>query len=343
MHPDAPRLLGTRTRCLTICVLGLASAHFARCYVSLTGYWINLDTYAAGVEKMPFQGRMLMMFPLRWAEHSARLVRFASHHAGPMHTPDLIVVSTVALFCMAATGLLVTRWYRQVSGMRLFPWLPYTLLLTISYFNYILHCEQNFLYPYDLLSLWFFTTGVWLIYTRRFWWLLLLFPVATLNRETTIFLIPLLLLDSCCEKDRLRLKNLLQPMLWVKVALLFGIWEPIQLYVHQRFRNNPTDLGSHVSVNLVYFSHPQFWPQLLSMGAFLPLFVLRFRRDIEDFRLRTYLWILPLWYALMFYFGMLVETRIFGELGGLLALVCALIFERKVASIINGRADAKTI
>jgi len=314
-------------------VLALASVHFARCYVSLTGYWIYLDRYAAGVEKMPFQGRMLMMFPLRWAEHNAAVVRFAAHHAGAMQTPDLIVVSTVALFGLAATGLLLNHMYAQVSPQRLFPWLPYALLLLIAYFNYILHCEQNFLYPYDLPSLFFFTLGIWLIYTRRFWWLLLLFPVATLNRETTIFLVPLLLLDAYCESGRPQWKNLLHPWLWGKIALLFAIWEPIELYVHRRFRNNPTDLGSHMAVNITYLTHPQFWPQLFSMGAFLPLFVLSFRDQIQDIRLRTYCWIFPLWYVVMFYFGMLVETRIFGELGGLLALVSAMIIERRLRSV----------
>jgi hypothetical protein len=164
---------GTRLRpslrWLIVCAFALASIHFARCYVTLSGYWIHLDTYASGTEKMPFQGRMLMMFPLRWAEHNARLVRFASHHAGAMQTPDLIVVSVVALLGLVGTGLLITHMYDQVGRLRLFPWLPYALLLLIAFFNYILHCEQNFLYPYDLPSLLFFSIGIWLIYTRRFW------------------------------------------------------------------------------------------------------------------------------------------------------------------------------
>jgi hypothetical protein len=324
-------------RWLMVFVFALASVHFARCYVTLTGYWINLSTYAAGMEKMPFQGRMLMMFPLRWAEHNGRIVRFASHQHGAMQTPDLIVTSVVALFGLVGTGVIVTHMYREVSRLRLFGWLPYALLLAIAFFNYVLHCEQNFLYPYDLLSLLFFTAGVWLIYARRFWWLVLLFPVATLNRETIVFLVPLLVLDACCEEARLNWKKLRQPSLWAKAALLLAIWEPIELYVRHRFRNNPTDLGSHIQVNLLYLSHPQYWPQLLSMGAYLPLFVFFFRGQIEDFRLRIYCWIFPLWYAVMFYFGMLDETRIFGELGGLLALVSALIFERRVWSMVSRR------
>ena len=318
-------------RWLTLGAFALASVHFARCYVILTGYWIHLDTYAAGMEKMPFQGRMLMMYPLHWAEHNSRLVRFASHHAGAMQTPDLIVVSVVALLSLIGTGLLVTQMYNMISPQRRFPWLPYALLLMIAFFNYILHCEQNFLYPYDLPSLFFFTLGIYLIYTRRFWWLLLLFPAATLNRETTILLVVLLLLDAGYKDNAFRWRNLRRPWPWAQAILLFALWESIELYVGHRFRSNPTDLGSHISVNLIYFSHPQYWPQLLSMGAFLPLFVFYFRRDIPNLRLRTYCWIFVLWYAVMFYFGMLVETRIFGELSGLLALVSALIFERKLS------------
>src|ERR1700679_1481603 len=171
---------------IVFCVLGLASTHFARCYVIMTGSWINLDSYAAGTEKMPFQGRMLMMWPLRWAEHSAALVRLSSHHEGPMKGPNRLVICVVPLLCLVATGYIVTRLYDQMSTLRLFPWLPYVLLLAISYVQYILQCEQNFLYPYDMLSLLFFTAGIWLIYNRQFWWLLLMFPVAVLNRETMI-------------------------------------------------------------------------------------------------------------------------------------------------------------
>jgi hypothetical protein len=39
----------------------------------------------------------------------------------------------------------------------------------------------------------------------------------------------------------------------------------------------------------------------------------------------------------MFFYGMLNETRIFGELGGLMALVTALIVERVVWSTVASR------
>lgn len=324
-------------RWLTYITFGLATIHFARCYVMLAQFYITLGDYAAGTAKMPFQGRMLMMWPMRWAERNVALERFASHRVGALKTPDFIVVTAVAIAALAATGFVLMKLYRQASRLQLFPWMPYTLLLMIAFFEYILHSEQNFLYSYDLLSLLFFTTGIWLIYTRRFWPLLLMFPIATLNRETVIFLVPLLALDACCEGERVEWKNLLRPSLVAKCLLLSAIWVAIELYVHHRFIHNTNDTGSHLSVNLVYLTHIQYWPQLLSIGAFLPLFVWYFWRDIDDFRLRMYCWIFPAWFAVMFYYGMLVETRIFGELGGLLALACTLIFERAVWSLVKGR------
>ena len=319
-------------RWLILFTFTLATIHFARCYVMLTGYWIHLDTYAAGVEKMPFQGRMLMMWPLRWAERSGLLVRFTAHRLGALKSPELLVMTATAIVSLGATGWIVNRMYRETSRRRLFPWLPYALLLAIAFVQFILHSEQNFLYPYDLPSLLFFTAGAWLIYDKRlgekrFWYLLLLFPVATLNRETTMFLIPLLLLDACCEEGRLRWRNALRPGVLAQAGVLSGIWVAIQMYVRHRFRNNPTDMGSHFGVNVVYLTHPQYWPQLLSIGGFLPLFLLYFVKDIPDFRLRMYCWLFPVWLVAMSFFGMLVETRIFGELSGLMALVGALIFE----------------
>jgi hypothetical protein len=343
LRPARGESLRTVLKGLTACTLGLATVYFIRCYITLTGLWIRLEAYAAGTEKMPFQGRMLMMWPMRWAERNAALSRFASHHEGAFRTPDLIVIAVIGLLAIAATGWFLSRMYEKASQHRLFPWMPYTLLLVIAFVQYILHSEQNFLYPYDLLSLLFFTAGLYLIYSRNFWPLLLMFPVAALNRETIIFLVPLFFLDACCEDDKLEWRRLLRPLVLFKGVLLSGAWLAIQLYARHRFRGNEADIGIHASVNLTYLTHPQYWPQLLSIGAFLPLFVLYFWRRIPDFRLRMYCWIFPVWLGVMCFYGMLVETRIFGELGGLLALVSTLIFEQVVWSMVNERLALRAV
>ena len=79
-------------------------------------------------------------------------------------------------------------------------------------------------------------------------------------------------------------------------------------------------------------------------GLFDPHTILwYFWRQIDDFRLRMYCWIFPVWFLVMFYYGMLVETRIFGEFAGLLAVVSTLIFERLVWSTMKQRMESSAL
>ena len=89
---------------------------------------------------------------------------------------------------------------------------------------------------------------------------------------------------------------------------------------------------AHLWMNITDLLHPEHWAQLLSTGAFLWVPVFYFARNLKDFRLRMYLWIFPAWFCLMSYYGELLETRVFGELGGLLAITAALIFEGRASS-----------
>ena len=50
-----------------------------------------------------------------------------------------------------------------------------------------------------------------------------------------------------------------------------------------------------------------------------------------------YLWIFPVWFLVMCIYGLVLETRVFGELGALLALASALVFEETVRLLPNGR------
>jgi hypothetical protein len=52
------------------------------------------------------------------------------------------------------------------------------------------------------------------------------------------------------------------------------------------------------------------------------------RRRIPDPQLRAWLWLLPVWLAFMFVFGILIETRVFGELIPLVVCATTLILEQ---------------
>jgi hypothetical protein len=315
-------------------MLVMATLHFARCYVVLCGYWIELPVYAAGRAKMPFQKRMLMMPVLRWAEQNRALQNFCAHHV-LINTPDLLVMWILAAISMLVTAAIVTWLYLRASRIRAFWWMPWAILLLVSFVQYILHSDNNYIYPYDLPSLVFFSAGLALIYARRYWWLLLLFPVAALNRETIIFLVPLLLLDGCCSNGRFNWKKLRQPSLLALAAILSFIWLVVQIYVQHRFRANPVQTGNPLVDNIKELANPRYLPQFFSIGAFLPVFLWLSREQIREMRIRMYLWIFIPWFAVMTVYGLLVETRVFGELTGLFAVACTLAIEGKLADTLG--------
>ncbi len=144
----------------------------------------------------------------------------------------------------------------------------------------------------------------------------------TLNREVTMFLIPLLLLDGYATEGLACLKR---PRLLVQAALMSVMWLALHRYVGHLFAANPTELGSRLFKNVHNTLNPSYWPQLASIGGFLLPF-LWVCRSRMDKRLRTYLWILLPWSAMMFFYGEFVETRLYGELGGLFAVAAAVCF-----------------
>jgi hypothetical protein len=308
---------------MVVALVVLAAAQFARCYTTLTIFYLDLSAYANGTGPMPYQGRLLMRYPLRWAQHSDFLARHTIGREGAFRSPDALLITFVAFACMCFTCWLVTVFYMAASQRQNFAWLPAWLLLAICAVQYILH-SQNVMYPYDLPSMALFTLGLYLIYTERVWWLVLLFPVATLNREVTMFLIPVLMLDRYTAEG---VRGLLRPRVVVQLLLLCAIWLGLHGWVGHMFAANPTEMGSRLVKNTHNIFKPQYWPQLAATGAFLLPLLYVYRKCIVDARLRSYLWVILPWTAMMFFYGEIIETRLFGELGGLLAVTATLAFE----------------
>ena len=82
-------------------IYSLATIQFAWCYLWLTRAYVNTSLYEHGRERMPFQGRMLMMLPMRLAHSSVVLHGFArffrmSHFWFPRPvSPEVIIQAAV--------------------------------------------------------------------------------------------------------------------------------------------------------------------------------------------------------------------------------------------------------
>ncbi len=337
-----------RRRSILAGVYVLGTIQFAWCYMWLTRPYVNTALYEAGRERMPFQGRMLMMLPLRLAHSSVVMhwltLPFAkSPFWFPRQVaPEVLVQAVVNVVALLAAGWLTTRMYQATSRRGLLTPFVYPLLLVACAATYIMHTVQNFRFIYDLPSLAFFAAAMYLMIFR--WhpgWFVALFLVATVNRETTLLLLPLFMINNAVEGGELRWSKLFRSRTMVVVLPLAAVWVGWQVLVRHVFASNASEFYPRLDWNVKSMIAPHAWPQLLSACGYLLLFVVVMRKRITNARLRAWLWVLPLWVVFMFAFGILIETRVFGELIPFVVCASTLILEDLVVERMRARSGAE--
>jgi hypothetical protein len=135
------------------------------------------------------------------------------------------------------------------------------------------------------------------------------------------------LLNEAVEGGRLRWSRMLQGQslgVVVPLALFWGGW---QIFLRHVFAGNASEFYPRIDWNVKSLLFPQAWPQLMSACGYLLVFVVVMRRRIRDPRLEAWLWLLPIWFGFMFVYGILIETRVFGELIPLIVCATVLIVE----------------
>lgn len=323
-----------RKRVLLSFVYVLATVQFAWCYFWITRPYVNTWEYELGTERMPFQGRALMIWPMKFAHSSAFLHTVApffkmAHFWFPRKVaPEVLVQAVINVVCLLVTGWMTTQIYKAATRRGLMTAFVYPLVLMACAATYMLHTVQNFRFIYDLPSLAFYSTAMYLIYFRKHWgWFAALFVVATINRETTLLLLPLYMIDAAFIDGRLQWKKLLQ---WKSLAVVVPLgvyWVGCQAFIRFWYYGNASEFYPRLDWNVKSLLLPAAWPQMLSACGYLLLFVVVMRKRLPDARLRAWLWMVPIWVVFMFSYGILVETRVFGELIPLVCCATALIFE----------------
>ncbi len=318
-----------------VLLLWLGVLQFVWCYLYRIPSAIHLAAYEHGLERMPFQSRLLLAAPLRWAHGSdilgvwarrlSSLPAWFPRGVGPegllQAAADCVAV---AVACGAATAL-----YSRCTRRLLLPWLVSPLLLVLCFITYIGLAHHSVRFVYDLPAMAFFSVGLWLIHLDR--WELwpvaafaAVFIVGTLNRETTLLL---LVFFALAEQQRGGLRK----RAIVLGGLLFLYWLGFHMWAADHFRGNPSVSAHHAGVNLGSLLVPLSWPQLAGILGCLWLPLLVFRRHIPDAVLRGWLPGLGVWLGFMTFYGLLVETRLWGELLPYAASATTLIAEEWLA------------
>jgi hypothetical protein len=322
----------------------LSTLQISSFYVVTMHPYLNYANYLSGHERNPFQQRILPVAILWPLLHSPAVLWVFMHLKGLFLPVQRGAAFVLSFFAMSVAGYYTMKLYQAVSPGGKLPFLVYLTFLYTTLSSYVILVQMHFFYPYDTLSMAFFTAGVYYIYTRQFAPLLLVMLLGTLNRETTLFLIVIYAIDMASRMDvemETPLWKRIDPakIPWLRTAALFAVWLGVKLVLRHSFaRNDNSEDYVRVRENLHLFL-PNHWPALLNICGYLVPALLVFRRQIVPLRFGNYLLVFPVWFAVMCCKAILVETRVYGELSGYTAVAGVLLLERYMA--FNARTEMR--
>ncbi|MHB1936237.1 MAG: hypothetical protein ACYCOR_06600 [Acidobacteriaceae bacterium] len=315
-------------------------------YHSRVPPYLDLERYENGLEAMPCQARVLMMMLLRWAHYNRFLIYLADlfSRSTPIYRshirPESFVFAITDTLGIVIAGWVATRIYDAASERRLLTVYVYPLVLVFCGVTYVLVSLHPRRFYYDLPSLGFFAVGLYLIYFRKHpLFFAALFVVATLNRETTLVLLLFFVLAAVTEAGTIDWRRAYAPRTLAVVVPLAIYWTAWHIVVNRLFAQNHAAWIPAYKINAVLLAWPPAWPQLLAAGSYSILPILFCRRLVKDPTLRIWLWTLPAWFGIMFLYGIVVESRLYGELIPYLACMTALIAEQAILRRLATQAE----
>ena len=227
------------------------------------------------------------------------------------------------MLCVLIAGLIARSLYEASSPRKLLGPYVYPLTLLMITGTYCLNTMHRIRFVFDLPSMAFFSIGLYLIYFRRSALLLAaVFCIGTINRETTLFLLVLILLTRwsgfATDWRSIMRTPVLEKLFDLRTTLLLiglgAFWVVWRKLVFQHFSGNPSASGPRLWLNIGTLLWPTSWAQILCTFAFCWPLCIAGRSLVKDQTLRIWYWVLPVWIVFMMRFGILIETRIFGEL-----------------------------
>jgi hypothetical protein len=331
------RARAEREKFIFLVVCFLATVHLVWYYLDNLPTILDIVRYENGVERMPFQGRLLMEWPLRWA-HASPFLRHACAWITALHMwmprgvyPEDIVEFTVGLIAVIAAGLVARDLYRYHSKTRRLTGFVYPLFLIMVSATYFMPTSHVFRYVYDLPSLGFFACGLYLIYRKRHPMLFaIVFIIGTLNRETTLFLLFFFLISSLLVDEKIVWKRAFSLRVLGTVLPLAIFWLGWHVWVTRHFAGLDSESKPRAVGNLIALAWPFMWPGMAAVAAYTLPILLFFKSRTRSLELRLWLWVVPLWAVFMFFYGMFVEVRLFGELIPLFACTAVLLAEERL-------------
>lgn len=145
------------------------------------------DPYISGTERMPYQGRFMMMPVVRFLATSPRLQHIHLSNMGPVE----VGISFINAGCLAIIGLISLRLGTILGLSKHFYYLPWILTFYAIAGTYCIHQEWAWWNYYDFPGYAFFAVGLWAILEGWTWFYIAVSFIGMWNRETMLLLVPL--------------------------------------------------------------------------------------------------------------------------------------------------------
>lgn len=297
---------------------GLVILHFSLSYCGFSRPFLNIDQYLAYAERMPYQGRVLPALFFNGLQRAGALPAFGfGALLAPSQLPFFFATTAFSLaLAVAAMRDIVSR---HLAFTQITTEISVIALLLSTYFTYMVGYEMKYFLPYDLPSLGLWAAVLWLAFARKTGCLVTVFALATLNRETSLILI-LCTLAIYHHHHKARLQTKL-----VLPGSMLLIWFAMKVGIYQTFSHNPSDGNglalNHFFANVRFILSPLHWPQLGSIWGFLWLPIMLAWSEMNTPLQVAFKRIILLTVAVLTVTGIVIETRIFGELG-LIVVIC---------------------
>lgn len=207
----------------------------------------------------------------------------------------LSVLSLVVAFRAFLSRFFNHLLLRSVLAFSIFLVLPFNVLHT-------------YWYPYDIPSILFFVLGVLALYRRNWLGFYILFAVATINRETTLFLTFLFIITNLGQLPLKRLAG--------HTAVQLIIWTLIKGLLQTIYVENPGQGAFQLTLtdNLQFLFQPGGWLWVLPNWGLTWILALIGYRHLKDPFVKRALWVIIPVFAVMMLVGKVDELRIYAEL-----------------------------
>jgi hypothetical protein len=293
---------------VTFWVLSAAmSVQFALTYIGTLTPAFSYSDYAKAAVGYPFRRRVLMEWIYQFVLSHGEHIHYNSSNSHLGLLPIFGTVFTAAAMMLAIAA--AKRWIELVVGSNsIWAWCA-LLVVWMANYHFLLVSEIRVQTPYDVLSMAMFGLACYMAYVQNRWLYYPVFILASLNRESTLFL-PLVFLVCGMTGEGSILQAIKKVRLaqWVETAIQLGVWAAILRWCILT-TGGMEPQQSLLAQNFHMLSNPLHWSTYASVFGFLWIpYMLWFVR-IGDVKLRRIAWLALPWAIVMLKYADPLEIR----------------------------------